>query len=203
MGAVLTQNTAWSNVEKAIANLKQAGLLDLAALHALEPERLADLIRPSGYYNIKTRRLKNLLAMLMNHAGGDLAIFFDREAASLRQALLTVNGIGKETADSICCYAADKPVFVVDAYTKRLLLRHGYIDDTWDYDRIQELFTARLPLDLQRFKDLHAYIVFVGKDFCRTQNPDCRVCPVARTAPPPPAGRNSSTRTVASKGRAA
>lgn len=203
MGAVLTQNTAWTNVEKAIANLKTEGLLDPAALHALDEEHLADLIRPSGYYNIKTRRLKNLLAMLMNHAGGDLTAFFNQEAESLRRQLLTVNGIGKETADSICCYAADKPVFVVDAYTKRLLLRHGYIDDTWDYDRIQALFTSRLPCDLQLFKDLHAYIVFIGKDFCRTRNPDCRACPVAEILLMQPADLRLQARGSASEGRAA
>lgn len=203
VGAVLTQNTAWSNVEKAIANLKAEKLLDLKTLHALETERLAELIRPCGYYNIKTRRLKNLLAMLMNHTGGDLAAFFIQEAAVMRQALLTVNGIGKETADSICCYAADKPVFVVDAYTRRLLLRHGYIDDTWDYDRIQDLFTSRLPRDLQLFKNLHGYIVFIGKDFCHTRNPECRACPVARITSPQPADRNSSARSVAFKGRTA
>lgn len=184
LGAVLTQNTAWTNVEKAIANLKACGALTPAALSALPENRLAELIRPSGYFNIKARRLKNLLATIMNHAGGDLPAFLGQETGPLRAQLLAVNGIGKETADSICCYAAEKPVFVVDAYTKRLLLRHGYVDETWDYDRIQDLFTVRLPAELQLLKDLHAYIVFVGKEFCRPRNPDCSACPVARIAPP-------------------
>jgi endonuclease III related protein len=178
VGAVLTQNTAWTNVEKAIHAIKAHQALDLKTLYDMDDARLAALIRPSGYYNIKTRRLKNLLGAIMNHAGGDLADFFNQETIKLRQQLLEVKGIGKETADSICCYAADKPVFVVDAYTKRILLRHGWIQDPVDYDRIQQLFTSELPRDLQIYKDLHAYIVFIGKGFCKTRNPVCETCPL-------------------------
>jgi endonuclease-3 related protein len=179
IGAVLTQNTAWTNVEKAIAIIKAHGALELETLHAMEDSRLAELIRPSGYYNIKTRRLKNLLEAIMRQTGGDLAAFFRQDQASLRHQLLEVKGIGKETADSICCYAADKTCFVVDAYTRRMALRHGWIQEAdGDYDRLQQLFTAGLPVDLQCYKDLHAYIVFIGKSFCKTRNPACDACPL-------------------------
>jgi len=179
VGAVLTQNTAWTNVEKAIAALKDCGALDLKTLYTMEDARLAELIRPSGYYTIKARRLKNLLETIMRQTGGDLAAFFRQDTAVLRSQLLQVNGIGKETADSICCYAAEKTCFVVDAYTRRLAVRHGWVDDAdGDYDRLQQLFTAGLPVDLQCYKDLHAYIVIVGKSFCRTKNPNCDACPL-------------------------
>jgi len=179
VGAVLTQNTAWTNVEKAIAILKDRGALDIETLYTMEDARLAELIRPSGYYNIKARRLKNLLGAIMRQTGGDLADFFRQDPALLRSQLLQVKGIGKETADSICCYAAEKTCFVVDAYTRRMALRHGWVQEAdGDYDRLQHLFTAGLPIDLQCYKDLHAYIVFVGKSFCRTRNPACDACPL-------------------------
>jgi len=179
VGAVLTQNTSWGNVEKAIAIIKDRGALDLETLYAMEDTRLAELIRPSGYYNIKTRRLKNLLAAVKRQTDGDLAAFFRQEPALLRSQLLQVKGIGKETADSICCYAAEKPCFVVDAYTRRMALRHGWVGEAdGDYDRLQQLFTAGLPVDLQCYKDLHAYIVFIGKTYCRTRNPACDKCPL-------------------------
>jgi endonuclease-3 related protein len=184
VGAILTQNTAWSNVEKAIANLKANKMLDLKALHALDHAQFATLIKPSGYFNIKAKRIKNLITLIMNHCSGKLDVFFAQDHAPLHHQLLSVNGIGKETADSICCYAAEKPVFVVDAYTRRILLRHAYIDESWDYDRIQTLFTSRLPANLQIYKDLHAYIVFVGKTFCKTRNPACDQCPAQESLTP-------------------
>lgn len=178
VGAVLTQNTAWTNVEKAIGNLKAAGMLDINKVYEKDAADLASLIRPSGYYNIKARRLKNLVCMIMDGFSGDLNAFFDQDRDSLRAHLLSVNGIGKETADSICCYSADKRVFVVDAYTRRILVRHGVIDEDWGYDDIQAIFEAGLPPELQVYKDLHAHIVFIGKDFCRTRNPLCHACPL-------------------------
>ena len=178
VGAVLTQNTAWTNVEKAIGNLKAAGVLDLWAMHSLDHDTLASLIRPSGYYNIKAKRLRNLLDEIMRAGDRDLGAYFSRAAGSLRESLLGINGIGKETADSICCYAADKAIFVVDAYTKRILLRHGIIDGSATYDSIQRLFEEGLPRDLQIFKDLHAYLVFVGKEHCRPRGPRCGTCPL-------------------------
>jgi len=179
IGAVLTQNTAWGNVEKAIANIKNRQALDFETLYAMDDACLAELIRPSGYYNITTRRLKNLLEAIQRHTGGDLAAFLSRDPSTLRSQLLEVNGIGKETADSICCYAAEKTCFVVDAYTRRMVLRHGWVEESdGDYDRIQRLFVAGLPPDLQCYKDLHAYIVFIGKDYCRTRDPVCEACPL-------------------------
>jgi endonuclease III related protein len=178
VGAVLTQNTAWVNVEKALLNLKRDGMLDLRKLHEADLCGLASLIRPSGYYNIKARRLKNLVHTVMSVGQGDLARFLGLEAPALRKTLLEVNGIGKETADSICCYAGDKTVYVVDAYTRRILVRHGAPVESAEYDEIRLLFEQGLPGDLMVYKDLHAYLVFVGKEFCRPKNPRCEDCPL-------------------------
>ncbi len=152
-------------------------MLDFNVMFSAEDEILAELIRPAGYFNIKTMRLKNLLEKIAQAGGMDE--FFQMNTGVLRDMLLDVNGIGPETADSICCYAADRPVFVVDAYTKRMLIRHGFADNKTQYKEIQEMFMSRLDPDVQLFKDLHAYIVFVGKDFCRKRNPDCERCPVS------------------------
>jgi len=178
IGAVLTQNTAWSNVEKAIANLKTAAMIDVRRLSTMHEKHLAKLIRPAGYYNIKARRLKNLLDMVVDSFSGDLSALFRLDKDELRSVLLEVNGIGKETADSICCYAAGKLVFVVDAYTKRILLRHIIIDGNASYDGIQAIFESKLPQDPSVYKDLHAHIVFIGKDYCRPRNPRCDACPL-------------------------
>jgi len=178
VGAVLTQNTAWANVEKAIANLKAAGLLDVTAIEHADASSLASLLRPSGYYNIKAQRLKNLVHMIMTSHSGDLQDLFSQETGVLRTELLQVNGIGKETADSICCYAAGKCIFVVDAYTRRMLMRHGIINARATYDEIQSLFEGSLPQELSLYKDLHAHIVYIGKDYCRSRQPRCDACPV-------------------------
>ena len=178
VGAVLTQNTAWSNVEKAIALLKEHSMLDVRRIHSAPLSTLAALIRPSGYYNLKSIRLKNLMQVIMELCAGDIDAFFDRDLHDLRSMLLTVNGIGKETADSICCYAAGKTIFVVDAYTRRILSRHGMVEEQADYETIRHLFEAGLPRDLAVYKDLHAYLVFVGKDFCRKSRPRCESCPL-------------------------
>ncbi len=178
VGAVLTQNTAWTNVEKAIALLKEHSMLDVRRIHSARPETLASLIRPSGYYNLKSARLKNLMQVIMELSAGDLEAFFSRDLHDLRSVLLAVNGIGKETADSICCYAADKITFVVDAYTRRILSRHSMAEEQADYETVRQLFEASLPRDLAVYKDLHAYLVFVGKDFCRKSGPRCGACPL-------------------------
>jgi endonuclease-3 related protein len=178
VGAVLTQNTAWTNVEKAIANLKAASLLHVAAIHTTPPERLAVHLRPSGYYNIKARRLKNLVDMIVDAFDGSLERLFALDAPDLRASLLEVNGIGKETADSICCYAAGKLVFVVDAYTRRILSRHGIVNGDACFDDIQALFEDSLGPDLDVYKDLHAHLVYIGKDYCRPRNPACGECPL-------------------------
>ncbi|HOC75649.1 MAG TPA: endonuclease III domain-containing protein [Deltaproteobacteria bacterium] len=178
VGAVLTQNTAWTNVEKAIANLKTASLLDMDALHKTPLDTLAGHLRPSGYYNIKARRLRNLVDMIAASFDGSLDRLFALDADDLRATLLAVNGVGKETADSICCYAAGKLVFVVDAYTRRILSRHGIISGDAGYDDIQDLFENALSPDLDVYRDLHAHLVFIGKDYCRSRTPRCGECPL-------------------------
>jgi endonuclease-3 related protein len=178
VGAVLTQNTAWSNVEKAIALLKEHSMLDVRRIHSAPADTLAALIRPSGYYNLKSVRLKNLMQVIMELCAGDVEAFFNRDLQDLRSVLLAVNGIGKETADSICCYAADKAIFVVDAYTRRILSRHGMVEEQADYEAIRHLFESGLPRDPAVYKDLHAYLVSVGKDFCLKSRPRCESCPL-------------------------
>ena len=178
VGAVLTQNTNWTNVSRAIDNLKQENLLSLEALHTLPVEILAEKIRPCGYYNLKAGRLKNLLAHVCKHSGGSLDTLFDSDLASLRESLLAVKGIGPETADSIALYAAQKPIFVVDAYTHRILLRHGLIPEEADYHEIQEFFMDSLPEETALFNEYHALLVRLGKEFCKKSKPLCESCPI-------------------------
>jgi endonuclease III related protein len=177
VGAILTQNTSWTNVAKAIVNLKQAGAMDLPALHAMRPEQLAELIRPAGYFNIKAKRLRNFVAHVMENFGGDLAAFLDRSASSLREELLSINGIGRETADSIVLYAAGKATFVVDTYTYRILLRHRLIAREDDYEAIKELMESSLPAEVDLYNDYHAQLVAVGKNYCRP-TAKCEGCPL-------------------------
>jgi endonuclease III related protein len=177
VGAVLTQNTSWKNVEKAIQNLRAASALDPKAIHEMNRSELATLLRPSGYYNVKTDRLKSFVRHLMKEHSGDLESFFELPLERLRADLLGIHGVGKETADSIVLYAAAKPIFVVDAYTKRVLLRHGCISEADDYDSIQALFHSLLPSDLELFKDFHAQFVAVGNHFCRKTS-KCEQCPL-------------------------
>jgi endonuclease-3 related protein len=183
VGAVLTQNTAWTNVEKAVARLRAAGALRPAALAALPRPRLAALIRPAGYYNIKAKRLQNLLRYLRRRCGLRLPRLFRAGPEALRRELLGVNGIGPETADSILLYAGDIPVFVVDAYTRRILARHGILRPDAGYDETQALFTAHLPVDVSLFNEYHALLVMVGKDYCRSV-PRCEICPLRADLPP-------------------
>lgn len=179
VGAVLTQNTSWTNVEKALQPLKNAGLLSFEALEAMPHEALAEKIRPCGYYNLKTTRLKNLLALIQSKYDGDLDFFLNEETQTLRHTLLSVKGIGPETADSILLYAANKPAFVVDTYTYRVTSRHGIIaEDEGDYHLIQEIFLNSLPLDVALFNEYHALLVQTGKNFCKKTNPKCSECPL-------------------------
>lgn len=177
VGAVLTQNTAWRNVERAIENLKEAGVLTPQGLIGLNETKLAGLIRPAGYYNVKARRLKHLMNFLDEEYGGDLERMFTEPLSSLRGKLLAVKGIGPETADSILLYAGGKPIFVVDAYTRRVLFRHGMITKGASYGDIQDLFMRGLPLDVALYKEYHALFVRLAKTFCKT-NPLCAECPV-------------------------
>ncbi len=179
VGAILTQNTNWNNVERAIDNLKQAGLLSLEAMSALSSQELADYIRPAGYYNIKAGRLQNFFSLINGRWDGDLDFFLGQPVATLREELLSVKGIGPETADSMILYAADKPIFVVDTYTHRLLSRHEIIEDCFEYHMIQELFMDNLEENSRLFNEFHALIVMVGKEFCKKSKPNCTGCPVS------------------------
>ena len=178
VGAVLTQNTNWTNASRAIETLKDEGLLSFESLYALPVAALAEKIRSSGYYNLKAARLKNLLALIQQKYHGDLTRFFDTDRQVLRQDLLSVKGIGPETADSIILYAAKQPVFVVDAYTHRILSRHGFIPEESDYHEIQDLFMDSLPADTVLFNEYHALLVRLGKEFCKKTNPLCSACPL-------------------------
>ena len=182
VGAVLTQNTNWENVEKAIANLKAANLLDLHRLAEIPTGTLAELIRPSGYYNLKAVRLHNLIRTITAEHDS-LEGFFAADRYALREQLLAVKGIGPETADSILLYGAGKATFVIDAYTHRLLWRHGLIGEETDYYEMQELFLSALPEDVALFNEYHALIVRVGKEFCRKSKPRCRECPLRELLP--------------------
>lgn len=177
LGAVLTQNTSWRNVSMVMETLRQDGLLSFAALEALPLEVLAEKIRPSGYYNQKAKRLKGLFAAIREDSG-DLETFFDQDTHTLREKLLGVKGIGPETADSITLYAADKPVFVVDAYTYRILLRHDLIAEEAGYEEIQDLFLGKLPAEVQLFNEYHALLVRLGKEYCKKSKPLCDACPL-------------------------
>lgn len=178
VGAILTQNTAWTNVEKAIHNLKKAGLLSPKKMHDLSQDELARLIRPAGYFNIKAKRLKHFLNYLFDEYGGRLDRMLKKRTDFLRKELLSVNGIGHETADSILLYAGNHPIFVVDAYTKRIFSRHMLIDKDADYDDVQKIFMKNLPHDVKLFNEYHALIVKLGKDFCRNKKPLCSKCPM-------------------------
>lgn len=177
VGAILTQNTSWKNVEKAIANLKKADCMDALRLHEISAERLAELVRPAGYFNVKARRLKNFIARLVEGYDGSLDRLFHRPAGELRLELLEINGVGRETADSMILYAANKPVFVIDAYTRRVLERHGIAEAGMDYDAVQAIFHRNLDEDLGVFNDFHAQFVAVGSNFCG-RKPKCVGCPL-------------------------
>jgi len=177
VGAILTQNTAWKNVETAIAALRRHALLSVTALMDIPERELAGMIRPSGYYNVKSRRLKAFLAFLRDEFRGSLDVMFSEDVPMLRQKLLGIKGIGAETADSILLYAGGKPVFVVDAYTRRILSRHGIVATRSSYGEIQRLFMDHLPADVALFNQYHALIVYTGKNYCRKQ-PRCQECPL-------------------------
>jgi endonuclease-3 related protein len=175
VGAILTQSAAWGNVEKAMANLKQAEALSSAKLRRLQLPRLAKMVHPCGYYNAKALKLKSFAFWLGNHYNDDLDRLFAVNTDDLRQQLLSVHGIGRETADSILLYAADKPVFVIDAYTRRILSRIGLVPGKDSYDGYQALFMEHLPADAVMFNEYHALLVRLGKDFCR-RPPLCPQC---------------------------
>ena len=175
VGAILTQSAAWGNVEKAIANLKAAGALSPGGIRQLPLAGLAEIIRPSGYFNAKAHKLKSLAQWLAENCGDDLGQLFATDTGSLRQQLLSVHGIGPETADSIILYAAGKPVFVIDAYTRRIMGRIGLLPAGSGYGSYQALFMDNLPKDARLFNEYHALLVCLAKDVCR-RRPVCTKC---------------------------
>ena len=184
VGAILTQNTAWTNVEKAIANLKKTGSLDPRKMNQMSEKKLAELIRPSGYFNIKARRLKSFLHFFFSGYGGSISRLAQEDGEALREKLLKVKGIGPETADSILLYALNKSYFVIDAYTKRIFSRHRLWNGI-DYENGRRIFTealrSRIPDESKLaviFNDFHAQIVALGKNFCKSKDPQCKSCPL-------------------------
>ncbi|GAB7022801.1 endonuclease III domain-containing protein [Salidesulfovibrio brasiliensis] len=178
VGAILTQNTAWTNVEKAIAALREADVLEPEAMYSLPQERLAECIRPAGYFNIKAARLRSFLKFLKDQTNWDISALESSNTDSLREQLLGIKGIGPETADSMLLYAFNRPMFVVDAYTARIMTRHGMAPEESNYFELQSLFMDSLPEDVPMYNEFHALIVRVGKDWCKKRASQCAGCPL-------------------------
>jgi endonuclease-3 related protein len=177
VGAILTQNTAWANVEKAVSNLKKKKILSVKNLKEIHINKLAKLIKPAGYYNVKAKRLKTFIDFLINNYDGSIKKMFKKDYLKLRADLLNINGIGQETADSILLYAGNKPIFVIDAYTKKILSRHHLIDKDAKYSTIQNLFMDNIEKDPKFYNEYHALLVNLGKNIC-TKIPHCQICPI-------------------------
>jgi endonuclease-3 related protein len=178
VGAILTQNTNWGNVEKAIGNLKKHKMLNAKVIHQMPIDQLASLIRPSGYYNIKAKRLRAFIDYFVGSYGGSMARMKKGRTEKLRQELLAVNGIGQETADSILLYSLGKPAFVIDAYTKRVLSRHGFVEMNATYEECRQLFYGKLDEEVLLFNEYHALFVMVGKEHCKPIK-RCAGCPLS------------------------
>ncbi len=182
VGAILVQNTSWQRVEAAIAGLKTQGVFDWPTLGELDEESLAESIRTVGYYRVKAKRLRNLFAMIHDRYDGSLEALLTDGTESLRENLLSVNGVGRETADSIVLYAAERPRFVIDAYTYRVFTRHGWVEPEIDYDELQDYFESALPAEVPLFNEYHALLVAVGHRHCKPR-PKCDGCPLADMLP--------------------
>ena len=178
VGAILTQNTNWVNVARAIDNLKKANVLDAHSIDRLSLPALGELIRPAGYFRVKAKRLKNFVRWLVQRFDGSMDAMAACSLSTLRDELLSINGIGPETADSILLYAAGKPTFVVDAYTHRIAVRHGWIDPEGGYDELKDYFESKLPDDVPTLNEMHALLVAVGKRMCRPREARCDECPL-------------------------
>ncbi|MDD5409005.1 MAG: endonuclease III domain-containing protein [Candidatus Omnitrophica bacterium] len=178
IGAILTQNTNWANVEKAIFVLKEKKCLNPERLSKLPLHKLAGLIKSAGYYNVKAARLKSFLKFFFSFYSDDIKCMGSQDLMILRRQLLAVKGIGPETADSILLYALNKPIFVVDAYTKRIFSRHRILKEDAAYEQVQDIFMRNLKNDAKLFNEYHALLVKLGKDYCRKHNPKCEICPL-------------------------
>ena len=180
IGAILTQSTSWKNVEKAIDNLKNIDALNAEHLHKIDVDELATLIKSAGYYNAKARKLKEFINHLYRNYDGDLACMFESDGRKLRKELLSIWGIGPETADSVVLYAAQKPEFVVDAYTKRIFSRLGYVKENIDYAGLKKFSEQNLPRDVKIYNEFHALLVRLGKEHCKKTKPLCAKCPLEK-----------------------
>ena len=188
VGAVLTQNTSWKNVEHAITNLKAAKVLTARKIYALSHDELAQLIRPAGYFNLKAKRLRNFVDTLVEQHGASIKHLFKGETSIVRDRLLAINGVGPETADSMLLYAGNHNSFVIDAYTKRIFSRHKWCDENADYDDLKNLCSESLnqkpgTAKLDYWQDYHAQLVGVGNRYCKTRNPLCNECPLKPLLP--------------------
>ncbi len=183
VGAILTQNTAWTNVERAIENLRQERLLSQATMEKVSVAKLGKLIRSSGYFRQKARKLKAFVRFIRTEFSGSLKQMFSVPTMELREKLLGVHGIGPETADSILLYAGNHAIFVVDAYTRRIMARHNLMQEKAAYDEIREYFEKNLPRDARHYNEYHALIVNTGKNWCRSKNPICAECPLGPFLP--------------------
>jgi endonuclease III related protein len=180
VGTILTQNTSWTNVELALVNLRGEDLLTVDGIERVNQRHLANLLRPAGYFRQKARKLKAFVKFLRAEYAGSLRRMFKTPTLELREKLLGVWGVGPETADSILLYAGEQPVFVVDAYTKRLFSRHGWTGEKAKYEDIRWMVERQFPGDVRRFNELHALIVNAGKNWCRPKDPKCGECPLGR-----------------------
>lgn len=183
VGAILTQNTNWANVVRAIDNLKAAGRFSAEALYALPADELAELIKPAGYFRVKAARLRNLLALIVQELGGDITTLAERGLDAARELLLAVKGVGPETADSILLYGLSLPSFVVDTYTARICNRHALAPEDAGYEELRELFMDALPEDTALYNEFHALLVRVGNGWCRPRAPRCDTCPLGAFLP--------------------
>ena len=183
VGAILTQNTNWRNVALCIAVLKRNNLLDPHALYDLPVQDLWDFIRPAGYFRVKAKRLHNFVRWLIERFDGSMETMSAQPLDALREELLEINGIGPETADSILLYAARKPTFVVDAYTYRIAVRHGWVETEAGYEELKDYFESRLSDDVPTLNEMHALLVEVGKKCCRPRETRCELCPLQAFLP--------------------
>jgi endonuclease-3 related protein len=181
IGAILTQNVSWRNVKIAIDNLKSENLLNLKSIHQADISSIAPLIKPTRFYNVKARRLKNFTDYMFGKYSGNLDDTFNQSYVALREELMGVKGLGAETVDSILLYAGGKLTFVVDAYTMRILPRLGIGNDKWKYSDYQKMFVDNIKPDLELYKDFHAQIVHLGNLICKGKNPICEDCPLKTT----------------------
>ncbi len=179
VGAILTQNTSWKNVDKAITTLKEKGWLSLEKLKDIPEAELAQAIRSSGYFNQKAKKTKIFVRYIYERYDGSLEKMAEQPLEKLREELLAIYGIGPETADSILLYALGKQTFVVDAYTRRIFIRHGWMTEKATYENIRQFFMTHLPRDIQLYNEFHALLVYVGNRFCR-RKPMCDECPLKK-----------------------